>query len=208
MSIEWRIDHGLVPFEEADTFMKDRVRAIQEGTAPECIWLLQHPPLYTAGTSAKENDLIAPSSLPVHHIGRGGQYTYHGPGQRICYVMLDLKTREKDIKKHVRTLEKWGINAFAMCGVKAFCDDVGVGLWVNPYQENQDKKAKIAAIGVRVSRWVTSYGIAFNIAPNLEHYKGIIPCGIKGHGVTPLHAMGHPIPMSTFDDYLRMCFDI
>ncbi|MBX9977481.1 MAG: lipoyl(octanoyl) transferase LipB [Alphaproteobacteria bacterium] len=207
MTIEWWMDHGVIPFDAAEAFMKDRVHAIQKGQALECVWLLQHPPLYTAGTSAKEKDLLDHgTSFPIYHIGRGGQYTYHGPGQRICYVMLDLKKRGKDVRKHVQFLEQWGIETLAMCGIDAFQSEAGVGLWVN-LSNSGDNIAKIAAIGVRVSRWVTSYGIAFNVNPNLDHYKGIVPCGINQHGITSLHAMDKLVAMDTFDRYLKMCFE-
>mgnify|MGYP002137961202 CR=1 FL=1 len=205
MSVEWCTSNALVAYENAEVFMQQRIKAIQDKRACECVWLLEHPPLYTvgAGTIAKAHtDLIDAKRFPIHKARRGGKYTYHGPGQRICYVMVDLGKRDKDLRHYIRALEQWGMDAFALCGVETLRSNVGVGLWVMKDKAPQ----KIAAIGVRVSQWVTSYGIAFNVSPDLDHYKGIIPCGIKDYGVTSLHALGRPLNIRTFDAYLKKAF--
>ena len=201
--IEWRIDHIPVDYEAAVEAMETRVAAIREGSAPELVWLLEHPPLYTAGTSAREEDLLDPQYLPVHRTGRGGRYTYHGPGQRIAYVMLDLTRRGADVRCHVHRLEEWMIRSLAHFGVKGERRQGRVGIWVVRSGAAEDK---IAAIGVRVRRWVTYHGVALNVDPELDHYRGIVPCGIVEHGVTSLEALGVDATMAEIDQVLRATF--
>ena len=179
--------------------MEERVKAIQEGRAGELVWLLEHPPLYTAGTSAKAADLLN-SAFPVFEAGRGGQYTYHGPGQRIAYVLLDLNQRQRDLRRYVWQLEEWTIRALARLDVAAERRAGRVGLWVTRSDGLDDK---IAAIGVRVKRWVTLHGISINVAPDLTHYAGIVPCGIREHGVTSLKALGKNADMAALDEALK-----
>src|SRR6266404_4889778 len=190
--IEWRISEIPVEYEAAVDEMERRVAAIHAGAAPELVWLLEHPPLYTAGTSAREEDLLEPQYLPVHHTGRGGRYTYHGPGQRIAYVMLD-----------VDRLEEWMIGTLARFGVQGERRDGRIGVWVARPGGGEDK---IAAIGVRVRRWVSYHGVALNVDPELAHYRGIIPCGIAEHGVTSLAALGVGTTMAEVDDALHAAF--
>jgi lipoyl(octanoyl) transferase len=203
--MEWRISEGLVPYLEAVAAMEARVEGIRAGAAPELVWLLQHPPLYTAGTSAKPGDLLQPGRFPVHQTGRGGQYTYHGPGQRVAYVMLDLKERGPDVRRFVRNLEDWIIRTLARFEVTGERRDGRVGIWV----AHHGREDKIAAIGVRVRRWVTFHGIAINVDPDLGHFSGIVPCGIGGAalGVTSLAQLGHVVSMSEFDIALRAAFE-
>jgi lipoyl(octanoyl) transferase len=197
--IEWRISDELVPYEAALAFMEQRVAAIRAGTAPECVWLLEHPPLYTAGTSADPKDLIAPDRFPVHQTGRGGQYTYHGPGQRVAYVMLDLKARGGDLRGYVRDLEEWIIGTLGRFVVKGERRDGRVGIWV---ERGAGREDKIAAIGVRVRHWVSFHGIALNVEPDLAHFDGIVPCGIREHGVTSLWDLGLTPAMPEVDSAL------
>jgi lipoyl(octanoyl) transferase len=201
--VEWRLSEGLVPYQEALAAMEARVAAIRDGSARELVWLLEHPPLYTAGTSADPRELVDPDRFPVHAAGRGGRYTYHGPGQRIAYVMLDLKPRGADIRRHVDRLEDWVIRTLAAFGVRGERRDGRIGIWVatGPVRE-----AKIAAIGVRVRRWVSYHGVAINVSPDLGHFQGIIPCGISDYGVTSLHALGVPVGLSELDSALRASF--
>ena len=202
--IEWRIDHIPVDYEAAVEAMEVRVAAIRAAAAPELVWLLEHPPLYTAGTSARGEDLLDPQLFPVHRTGRGGRYTYHGPGQRIAYVMLDLARRDRDVRCHVHRLEEWMIRTLARFGIKGERRDGRVGIWVaQPNGEDE----KVAAIGVRVRRWVTYHGVALNIDPELDHYRGIIPCGIAEHGVTSLARLGAAATMAEVDDALRVTFN-
>ncbi|MBX6320401.1 MAG: lipoyl(octanoyl) transferase LipB [Rhodospirillaceae bacterium] len=205
MSVEWRIDKGLVPYAEAVAAMEDRVAAIRAGTAPEQVWLLEHPPLYTAGTSAKPSDLIDPDRFPVFRTGRGGQYTYHGPGQRVAYVMLDLAARGGDVRRFVHDLEEWLIRALGRLGVAGERRAGRVGIWVPRGPGREDK---IAAIGVRVRHWVTFHGVAVNLNPELDHFSGIVPCGIAGagYGVTSLHDLGVGATMAELDAALRAAF--
>ena len=203
-AIEWRQAPGLVPYEAAVAAMEARVAAIRGGFAPELVWLLEHPPLYTAGTSARPADLIEPALLPVHRTGRGGQFTYHGPGQRVAYVMLDLRRRGGDVRCYVNGLEEWLIRTLARLGVAGERRAGRVGIWVLGRDGREDK---IAAIGVRVRQWVTYHGIALNVAPDLTHYRGIVPCGISGHGVSSLAALGIKAEMAEVDDALRQAFD-
>ncbi len=203
--IEWRISRQPVDYERAVAAMAARVAAISAGTAPEQIWLLEHPPLYTAGTSAKASDLLAPARLPVFRSGRGGQYTYHGPGQRVAYVMLDLRRRSPDLRCYVHTLEEWIIRALARFDLRGERREGRIGIWIDRGQGREDK---IAAIGVRVSRWVTWHGLALNVDPALEHFRGIVPCGIAEprYAVTSLHALGVRVAMPEVDAVLRETF--
>ncbi len=194
---------GLVPYDAAVAAMEARGAAIRNRSAPELVWLVEHPPLYTAGTSAQPADLIDPSAFPVFKTGRGGQYTYHGPGQRVAYVLLDLDRRGHDVRGHVRRLEEWMILTLARFGIAGERRDGRVGIWA----ATGTGEAKIAAIGVRIRRWVTYHGVALNIAPDLSHYAGIVPCGISGHGVTSLAALGVVATMADVDAALRDTFD-
>jgi lipoyl(octanoyl) transferase len=202
-AIEWLTSAGLLPYADAIATMEARVVAIRAGTAPELVWLVEHPPLYTAGTSARDADLVEPGLFPVHRSGRGGQYTYHGPGQRVAYVMLDLKRRGCDIRRYVHTLEDWLIGAIARFGIAGERRAGRVGIWVSRADGKEDK---IAAIGVRVRQWVSYHGIALNVAPDLAHYRGIVPCGVSGHGVTSLAALGMNVAMAEVDAALRATF--
>jgi lipoyl(octanoyl) transferase len=204
MDIEWRTEPGLLGYDDAVAAMEARVAAIRAGTAPELVWLVEHPPLYTAGTSARDADLVEPGFLPVHRTGRGGQFTYHGPGQRVGYVMLDLKRRGADIRCYVHQLEDWLIRALAALGVAGERREGRVGIWVAGAGGREDK---IAALGVRVRRWVSYHGVALNVAPDLGHYRGIVPCGISAHGVTSLAALGVRANMADVDAALRAAFD-
>jgi lipoyl(octanoyl) transferase len=185
--------------------MARRVAATAGGAAPELVWLLQHPPLYTAGTSARDEDLLAPGRFPVHRTGRGGELTYHGPGQRVAYVMLDLRRRGADVRRYVCNLEDWIIRALATFNVTGERRDGRVGIWVDRGGGREDK---IAAIGVRIRRWVTFHGIAINVEPELEHFSGIVPCGIAGanYGVTSLVDLGLPVTMTDLDVALKETF--
>lgn len=194
--IEWRVSDQLVPYEQALAFMEERVAAIRAGQAPECVWLLEHPPLYTAGTSAKPEDLLWHDRFPVYHTGRGGQFTYHGPGQRVAYVMLDLKRRGADVRAYVHNLEEWLIRTLERFTVKGERRDGRVGIWV---QRGGGREDKVAAIGVRVRQWVTFHGVALNIDPDLSHFQGIVPCGISQYGVTSLWDLGNTPTMEDVD---------
>lgn len=201
--VEWRTGTDFVPYPEAVDFMEARVAAIHAGEAAEMVWLLEHPPLYTAGTSASESDLLTPNRFPVYASGRGGQYTYHGPGQRVAYVMLDLNARGRDVRVYVHTLEEWIIRTLASFGVTGERRDDRVGIWVAGPGGREDK---IAAIGVRIRRWVTFHGIALNVSPDLEHFTGIVPCGISAHGVTSLAALGVDASLTEVDAMLMETF--
>jgi lipoyl(octanoyl) transferase len=194
-AIEWRTASALVPYEEAVAAMETRVAAIHARTESELIWLVEHPPLYTAGTSANAADLIEPGRLPVFRTGRGGQYTYHGPGQRVAYVMLDLTRRGRDVGCHVWRLEEWMIRVLARFGLKGERREGRVGVWI----ARDGHEEKIGAIGVRVRHWVTYHGLALNVDPNLGNYAGIVPCGISGHGVTSMAALGVKATMADVD---------
>jgi lipoyl(octanoyl) transferase len=200
--IEWRVSDAPVPYEEALAFMEERAAAIRAGTASECIWLLEHPPLFTAGTSADPAELTNPRHFPVHEAGRGGRYTYHGPGQRVGYVMLDLEKRGKDIRCFVHGLEQWMIDALAELGVAAHRAQGRIGIWVG----EGASEAKIGALGVRVKRWVTLHGFAINVAPELGHFDGIVPCGIADFGVTSLSQVGKQMPLTRVDAALKRSF--
>jgi lipoyl(octanoyl) transferase len=202
-AIEWRIGTNPVDYEPAVEEMEARVAAIRAGTAPELVWLLEHPPLYTAGTSARDEEVLDPRRLPVHRTGRGGRYTYHGPGQRIAYVMLDLSRRDRDVRCHVHRLEEWVIRTLARFDILGERRAGRVGIWVARHGGEEEK---IAAIGVRVRRWVTYHGLAINVDPELDHYRGIVPCGIADHGVTSLARLGVAATMSKVDTALRATF--
>jgi lipoyl(octanoyl) transferase len=201
--IEWRTSEAPVPYEAAVAEMEERVAAIRTGTAPELVWLLEHPPLYTAGTSARDRDLVEPALFPVHRSGRGGQYTYHGPGQRVGYVMLDLRRRGTDLRAYVCRLEDWLIDCLAAFGLKGERRAGRVGIWID---HGGGRESKIAAIGVRIRHWVSFHGVALNVAPDLAHYRGIVPCGISNHGVTSLAAEGVAAAMPAVDAQLRRSF--
>jgi len=204
----WAVSQGLIPYERAVEIMEARVGAIAQGEAQELVWLVEHPPLYTAGVSAKPHDLLQPDRFPVHATGRGGQFTYHGPGQRVCYVMLDLTARKRDIRAFVSALESCVIVALQAFNVKGEIRPGRVGVWV-PLRNTggQTDEAKIAAIGVKVRRWVTFHGLSLNVEPDLEHFKGIVPCGISEHGVTSLVDLGLPVTMDEADHALRRSFE-
>ena len=193
--VEWVTASAPVPYPEAVATMEARVEAIRAGTADELVWLVEHPPLYTAGTSARDADLLD-ARFPVYRSGRGGQFTYHGPGQRVAYVMLDLRRRNPDIRAYVCALENWVMRALAAFGVTAERRSGRIGLWV---ADAAGAEAKIAAVGVRVRRWVSYHGVAINLDPDLTHYAGIVPCGIREHGVTSLKALGVRATMADLD---------
>lgn len=204
-ALEWRVEPGPVAYPEAVAAMEQRVAAIRAGEAPELVWLLEHPPLYTAGTSARDDDLIDPR-FPVYRSGRGGQYTYHGPGQRVAYALLDLKRRYPagpDLRAYVHDLEEWIIRALSAFNVEGERREGRVGIWV---RRDGGREAKIAAIGVRIRRWVGYHGIALNVEPELSHYEGIVPCGISEHGVTSLADLGLPVTLADADVALRAAF--
>jgi lipoyl(octanoyl) transferase len=208
---EWRITREPVDYPAALAFMEARADAIRAMTAPECVWLLEHPPLYTAGTSARPEDLVDPGRFPVFPARRGGRYTYHGPGQRVAYVMLDLDRRGRDLRRFVHALEGWVIAALAEFQVRGERREGRVGVWVRRPDkasgpDGLPAEDKIAAIGVRVRRWVTFHGVSINVAPDLSHYGGIVPCGISEHGVTSLVDLGLPVPMVELDAALRRHF--
>jgi lipoyl(octanoyl) transferase len=197
--IEWRVSPDLVSYEEAVSTMEMRAKAIFEGCAQEMVWLLEHPPLYTAGSSAKSSDLLDATRLPVYETGRGGQYTYHGPGQRVAYVMIDLSKRGRDVKAFVNALEQWIIDTLAVFSVKGERRCGRVGIWVKHNSTDQ----KIAALGVRLRRWVSFHGIAINVNPDLTHFQGIVPCGLSEYGVTSCHELGVPISLAELDKSLQ-----
>jgi lipoyl(octanoyl) transferase len=200
--IEWRVSDAPVRYEEALAFMEERAAAIRSGDARECVWLLEHPPLFTAGTSADPAELINPQHFPVHAAGRGGRYTYHGPGQRVGYVMLDLEKRGKDVRCFVHALEGWMIDTLDELGVSAHRAPGRIGIWVG----DGPAEAKIGALGVRVKRWVTLHGFALNVAPDLDHFTGIVPCGIREFGVTSLEELGKQMPLTRVDAALKGSF--
>ncbi|MBA5777954.1 lipoyl(octanoyl) transferase LipB [Stappia sp. F7233] len=205
--VEWVISDEPVGYEEAVAEMEARVAAIAEGKTAERVWLLEHPPLYTAGTSAETQDLLAPDRFPVFRSGRGGQYTYHGPGQRVAYVMLDLKRRQPDIRAFIAALEDWIIGSLWNFHVRGERREDRVGVWVRRPDKGRDIEDKIAAIGIRVRRWVSFHGISLNVEPELEHFSGIVPCGIDQHGVTSLVDLGLPVTMAEVDSILRAEFE-
>lgn len=200
--VEWSVSEGLVPYPDALAAMDRRVAAIADGTAPEAVWLLEHPPLYTAGTSAQPEDLVD-QRFPVFEAGRGGQFTYHGPGQRVAYVMLDLKRRTPDVRRYVSALESWLIGTLSAFNITGERREDRVGVWV-PRHGAEDK---IAAIGIRLRRWVTFHGISLNVEPDLSHFTGIVPCGVREHGVTSFADLGLPVTMPEVDAILRVAFE-
>lgn len=203
-AIEWRISDDLVPYPEAVAAMEARVAAIREARAGELVWLLEHPPLYTAGTSAERADLLEPGRLPVYQTGRGGQYTYHGPGQRVAYVMLDLRARGRDVGGFVRKLEAWLIDTLAGFDLNGERRPDRVGIWID---RGAGKEDKIAAIGVRIRHWISYHGVALNLDPRLEDFDGIVPCGVVGHGVTSLADLGLTVTMAELDAALKASFE-
>jgi len=207
--VEWRISDSAIPYEDALAAMDARVSAIVAGAAPEQVWLLEHPALYTAGTSARPEDLVD-ARFPVHKVGRGGQFTYHGPGQRVAYVMLDLNRRKPDVRAFVATLEEWIIRTLAAFNVRGERRDDRIGVWVRRPDKGDGFEDKIAAIGIRVRRWVTLHGIALNVEPDLSHFAGIVPCGVseQRYGVTSLADLGLPVSMAEVDMILRREFEL
>ncbi len=205
--IGWAISEQPVPYPQALEAMNARADAIRRKEAPQLVWLLEHPPLYTAGTSAQREDLLDPDRFPVFETGRGGQFTYHGPGQRVAYIMLDMKARGGDVRGLVADLERWVIEALSAFNIKGERREGRVGIWVRRPEKGENREDKIAAIGLRVSRWVTTHGISFNVEPELSHYAGIVPCGIQAHGVTSLADLGLPVSMADADVALRVTFE-
>ncbi|MCO5084316.1 MAG: lipoyl(octanoyl) transferase LipB [Rhizobiaceae bacterium] len=211
-SVEWRVEPGLTAYPDAVAFMEQRVAEIRDGTAPELVWLVEHPPLYTAGTSAKTDDLVDPNRFPVFPSSRGGEYTYHGPGQRVAYVMLDLKQRREDVRAFVAALETWVIETLAAFNIRGERREDRVGVWVvrpdrPPLPDGRPSEDKIAAIGIRLRRWVSFHGISINVEPDLGHFAGIVPCGIRQHGVTSLVDLGLPVTVDDLDAALRTTFE-
>ena len=211
MQPDWIISDDLVPYARAIAEMEARVAAIRAGTANEAIWLLEHPPLYTAGTSARIEDLRDPGRFPVHAARRGGQYTYHGPGQRVVYTMLDVTARGRDVRAFVQALEAWVIDALAEFGLRGVIRPGRVGVWIErpekpPLLDGTPREDKIAAIGIRLTKWVSFHGLSINVEPDLNHFDGIVPCGISGHGVTSLVDLGLPVTMDDLDDALKRTF--
>jgi len=208
--VEWRHLPGLAPYTETLAAMEAHVAAMHDGRAGEAIWLLEHPPLYTAGTSAKAVDLVDPDRFPVYPVGRGGQYTYHGPGQRVIYTMLDVKARGGDVRCFVRELEEWVIDTLAEFNVKGEIRSGRVGVWVErpdrPGPDGRPSEDKIAAIGIKLRRWISFHGISINVEPDLSHFDGIVPCGIREHGVTSLVDLGLPVTMADLDAALMATF--
>jgi lipoyl(octanoyl) transferase len=207
LAVEWKMSPGLVAYPDAVAQMEARAEAIAEGRAGEMVWLLEHPPLYTGGVSAKAADLLAPDRFPVFASGRGGQYTYHGPGQRVAYVMLDLRARERDVRAFVAALETWVIRALARFNVEGQIRPDRVGVWVERKAPGvPTREDKIAAIGVKLRKWVSFHGVSLNVEPDLGHFDGIVPCGVTQHGVTSLVDLGLPVTMAEADDALRAAF--
>ena len=200
--IEWRVSDGLVPYDEALAFMEERAAAIRAGAARECVWLVEHPPIFTAGTSASPAELSNPLDFPVFEAGRGGRYTYHGPGQRVGYLMLDLERRGRDVRRLVCGLEEWVIATLAELGVDAHRAPGRIGIWVGKGAE----EAKIAALGIRIKSWVTLHGFSINVAPDLGHFGGIVPCGISEFGVTSLKEIGKEMALARVDGALKRQF--
>ncbi|MGC1261397.1 MAG: lipoyl(octanoyl) transferase LipB [Jannaschia helgolandensis] len=211
MQPDWITSDAPVPYPDALTAMQDRVASIRNGTANEAIWLLEHPALYTAGTSARPADLTDPARFPVYEARRGGQYTYHGPGQRVVYTMLDVGARGRDVRAFVQTLETWVIAALAEFGLTGHIREGRVGVWIErpdkpPLPDGTPREDKIAAIGIRLSKWISFHGLSINVEPNLSHFDGIVPCGITGHGITSLVDLGLPVTMDDLDAALKRTF--
>lgn len=209
-NIEWRVTDELTPYPQALAEMEARAVAVRDGKASELVWLLEHPPLFTAGTSADPAELFNPQGLPVYEAGRGGRYTYHGPGQRVVYLMLDLDARGRDLRRYVQSLESWMIAALAELGVAARSEPGRIGIWTGTGagEAKDGAEAKIGAIGVRVRRWVTMHGLSINVDPDLAHFAGIVPCGIAEFGVTSLAALGKETRVSVLDAALERCFPL
>jgi lipoyl(octanoyl) transferase len=205
--VDWRISDDLVDYEAASQEMDERVKRIIAGEANEQVWLLEHPPIYTAGPRADDQDLIAPDRFPVYRTGRGGQHTYHGPGQRVAYVILDLKRRKQDVRGFVSALEAWLINTLWHYHIRGERREDRVGVWVRRPDRGTNVEDKIAAIGIRMRKWVTFHGISFNVEPELDHFSGIVPCGVSEHGVTSLVDLGIPVTMAENDSVLRAEFE-
>ena len=210
-AVEWRIEPGLTPYPQALAFMEARAADIRDGKAGEMVWLVEHPPLYTGGTSAKDKDLLEAGRFPVFKTGRGGEYTYHGPGQRVAYVMLDLKRRREDVRAFVAALEDWIILSLKSFNVTGERREDRVGVWVArperpPVGPGLPAEDKIAAIGIRLRKWVSFHGIAINVEPDLSHFSGIVPCGVQGYGVTSLVDLGLPVAMTDLDLALKGAF--
>jgi lipoyl(octanoyl) transferase len=205
--VEWVIADEPVGYEAAVAEMESRAALIADGVARERVWLVEHPALYTAGTSAKDEDLLTPERFPVHRTGRGGQFTYHGPGQRVAYVMLDLKRREPDLRRFVSALEAWLIGTLAAFNIRGERREERVGVWVRRPEKGADAEDKIAALGIRVRRWVSFHGISLNVEPELAHFDGIVPCGVSDQGVTSLVDLGLPVTMPEVDSALRAEFE-
>jgi lipoyl(octanoyl) transferase len=205
--IDWIISDAPVPYEDAISFMDERVQAIREGKARECIWILEHPALITAGTSANMNDLLAKERFPVYKTGRGGELTYHGPGQRVVYVMLDLNRRVRDLRLYVAGLEEWIITLLHELNIQGERREDRVGIWVPRPDKGPGQEDKIAAIGIRVRHWITLHGFSLNVNPELEHFQAIVPCGIQDHGVTSLWELGHLIDDASLDSLIRESFN-
>ncbi len=209
--VELKASDEPVDYLEAVEAMEERITSIRDGEARECVWLLEHPPLYTAGTSAKESDLLIRDRFPVYKTGRGGEYTYHGPGQRVAYVMLDLNRRQRDVRLFVSALEEWVIRSLADFDITGERREDRVGVWVQRPEkaappDGSPREDKIAAIGIRLRKWVSFHGIAINVEPDLGHFGGIVPCGVTGHGVTSLVDLGLPVTMADLDIALRRNF--
>ncbi|SFJ49933.1 lipoyl(octanoyl) transferase LipB [Aerobium aerolatum] len=210
--VEWRIEPGFVDYATALSVMEERAAAIRNDGARELVWLVEHPPLYTAGSSADSKDLIEPERFPVYDAGRGGEYTYHGPGQRVAYLMLDLKRRKEDVRAFVAALETWIISSLAHFNVTGERREDRVGVWVTRpdkprLPDGSPAEDKIAAIGIRLRRWVSLHGISVNVEPDLSHFGGIVPCGISGYGVTSLVDLGLPVTMTDYDIALKAAFE-
>jgi len=202
-TIDWTVAPDLVPYPDAVQSMERRVQGIRDGSAQEWVWLVEHPDLYTAGTSGDPSELLDANKLPVFQTGRGGRYTYHGPGQRIAYVMLDLGARGRDLRRYVSNLEQWIIETLGTFGIRGERREGRIGIWV----DHNGQEKKIAALGVRVRHWVTFHGIAINVDPDLGQYRGIVPCGIADHGVTSMAELGVPVDMAEVDAALKEAFD-
>lgn len=207
--VEWVVEDDPIEYPDAVRAMEERVAAVAAGTAPELVRLLEHPPIYTAGTGATSSDLLDPLRFPVYPTGRGGKHTYHGPGQRVCYPTLDLNARGRDIRAFVRKVEAWVIDTLDRVDIPAGRREGRVGVWVDmgDFGGATGDERKIAAVGVRVRRWVTYHGVSINLDPDLEHFSGIVPCGIADHGVTSVRALGKSLSMRELDDALRVSFD-
>lgn len=206
--VEWVIADEPVGYEVAVAEMEARAALIADGMARERVWLVEHPALYTAGTSARDEDLLTPERFPVHRTGRGGQFTYHGPGQRVAYVMLDLKRREPDLRRFVSALEAWLIGTLGAFNIRGERREERVGVWVRRPEKGEGAEDKIAALGIRVRRWVSFHGISLNVEPELAHFDGIVPCGVSDQGVTSLVDLGLPVTMPEVDSALRAEFEL